>query len=176
MSAGNIDALLDLWRASLLKYGGTPPFSNHVDLYRTIDSTPLGEVRWQCFTLRYPEGNVPGDGAGAPSWMTDSHEVWYRDPRAIIKQMLANPDFKGQLDYAPLREFSADGTRRLCNFMSGDWAWRQAVRYSTPVADWPSLTFIVGYSGTGCGKPWRRLRTGHPWQRQNHGLSRHRSE
>ncbi|KAH9857661.1 hypothetical protein C2E23DRAFT_719558 [Lenzites betulinus] len=132
MSAGNIDALLDLWRASLLKYGGTPPFSNHVDLYRTIDSTPLGEVRWQCFTLRYPEGNVPGDGAGAPSWMTDSHEVWYRDPRAIIKQMLANPDFKGQLDYAPLREFSADGTRRLCNFMSGDWAWRQAVRYSTP--------------------------------------------
>ncbi|KAH9855129.1 hypothetical protein C2E23DRAFT_866790 [Lenzites betulinus] len=95
-------------------------------MYRTIDSTPLGDVRWQCFTLQYPAANIPATGQEPPPWMVDSHEVWYRDPRNIVKHMLANPDFRTHIDYAPLREFRADGSRRLCNFMSGDWAWRQA--------------------------------------------------
>ncbi|KAI0352549.1 hypothetical protein OH77DRAFT_1408881 [Trametes cingulata] len=96
-------------------------------MYRTIDSTPLGDVRWQCFTMQYPAANIPEPRSGAPSWMTDSHEVWYRDVRSIVRQMLDNPDFKGRIDYAPVREFGLDGSRRLENFMSGDWAWKQAV-------------------------------------------------
>ncbi len=126
MSASNIDALMELWNASVLP--SSPPFANHVDMYRTIDSTPLGDVRWQCFTMRYADGDVPEPASDAPTWMTDQHEVWYRDVHTIVKHMLSNPDFNGKIDYGPIREFSAQGNRRFRNFMSGDWAWKQAVR------------------------------------------------
>lgn len=125
MSASNIDSLMELWNSSL--FPGSPPFANHVDMYRTIDSTPLGDVRWQCFTMRYADDDIPEPRSNTPKWMTDTHEVWYRDVRTIVKHMLSNPDFNGKIDYAPLREFSAEGNRRLRNFMGGDWAWKQAV-------------------------------------------------
>ena len=37
MSMRNIDTLLDLWAATLLKHDDTPPFANHADLF--IQST-----------------------------------------------------------------------------------------------------------------------------------------
>lgn len=126
MSGGNIDSLLDLWAASLFPHGTPSPFKDHDELYETIDRTPLGDVRWQSFNLSY--GGPKPDGE-VPTWMTDAHTVHFRDPREIIKNMLANPDFKDEIDYAPLREFDnlGDRNRRLRNFMGGDWVWRQAV-------------------------------------------------
>ena len=63
MSGGDINTLLDLWAASLAKHDDTPPFSSRDDLYNTIDSTLLGDVRWENFNLQYnrnlPEGVVP---------------------------------------------------------------------------------------------------------------------
>ena len=60
--------------------------------------------------------------------MTATYDVWYRDVRAVVKRLLANPDFKDHIDYAPLREYDALGVRQLRNFMGGDWVWQQAVR------------------------------------------------
>ena len=42
MSGGNIDTLLELWAASQLEHGASPPFSNHRDMYSTIDATSQG--------------------------------------------------------------------------------------------------------------------------------------
>ncbi|KAI0744317.1 hypothetical protein C8Q80DRAFT_1220924 [Daedaleopsis nitida] len=87
--------------------------------------TPLGDVRWQSFKLSY--GGPKPDGE-IPTWMTDEHTVHFRDPREIVKNMLANTDFKDEIDYAPLHEFDTGSrSRRLRNFMGGDWVWRQAV-------------------------------------------------
>ncbi|RDX47386.1 hypothetical protein OH76DRAFT_1354246 [Lentinus brumalis] len=122
MPAKNIDALLNLWAASLLPHREPAPFKNHVDLYDTIDDIPLGDVKWQSFKLSYG-GEKPD--ADVPSWMTDMHTVHFRDPHAIVGQMLANLSFKDEIDWCPVREFSPDGKRRLKNFMGGDWAWRQ---------------------------------------------------
>ncbi|KAI0245225.1 hypothetical protein BJV78DRAFT_1277481 [Lactifluus subvellereus] len=123
MSAKNIDTLLDLWAATLLEHNDSPPFANHSDLYETIDSTPLGGIPWQSFSLTFtgelPEGEVP-------EWMCSKYEVWFRDPLMLVKDILANPDYKGQIDYAPVQEFEGSGHRRYWNFMSGDWAWEQA--------------------------------------------------
>ena len=69
----NIDALLDLWAATLLKHDDTLPFANHADLFSTINSTPLGDVPWQTFPLNY-NWEVPDS---APSWMTLAHDVWF---------------------------------------------------------------------------------------------------
>ncbi|KAI1786556.1 hypothetical protein LXA43DRAFT_975709 [Ganoderma leucocontextum] len=126
MGGAKIDKLLELWAASVLPHGDTPPFRNHDDLYRTIDLTPLGDVSWRSFEMTHPVADDPASSSTAPSWMTESYEVWYRDVREVVKNMLANPDFKGQIDYAPVQEFDADGVRQLRNLMGGDWAWAQA--------------------------------------------------
>ena len=55
------------------------------------------------------------------------HEVWFRNPRQVIKNILATTDFDGHIDYAAYREFS-DNKRQYCNLMSGNWSWRQSVR------------------------------------------------
>ncbi|KAG1840400.1 hypothetical protein C8R48DRAFT_751327 [Suillus tomentosus] len=89
-----------------------------------IDATPLGDVAWESFSLKYNGDKPAGE---CPLWMEQSHEVWFRDPHTVVKNMLANPDFKGGIDYMPYREFQEkDEQCRYKDFMSGDWAWQQA--------------------------------------------------
>jgi hypothetical protein len=123
MSAGDIDTLLELWATTLLASDRTPPFNNHRDLYSTIDSARVGDVPWKSFSVRY-DGQLPEK---PPSWMVTDFEVWYRDPREVINNMLANTDFVNEMDTTPFREYNSDGRRCYHNFMSGDWAWKQAV-------------------------------------------------
>lgn len=141
MSATNIDTLLDLWGATLYQSGGSPPFANHSDLYNTIDSTLLGGVPWQNFSIVYQGTRPQGEGVVVPEWMTSSYEVWFRDPHVLIKNILANPDYNDHVDYAPIREFGSSGSRQYHNFMSGDWAWKQAVRIYVSV-DLLSISLI----------------------------------
>jgi hypothetical protein len=124
MSAGDINFILSLWAASLVVHKDEPPFSNAKELYNVIDSTPLGDVAWQSYSLQH-NGTQPT--CDVPSWMQAEYEVWFRDPKEIVKNMLSNPDFKSDFDYAPVQEYSADGIHRFRDFMSGIWAWQQAV-------------------------------------------------
>ncbi|KIJ62072.1 hypothetical protein HYDPIDRAFT_95108 [Hydnomerulius pinastri MD-312] len=124
MAAPQIDALLDLWAATLLKHGDKPPFAHHRHLHQTIDNTPLGEIKWQKFSVHYT-GEVPA--MNPPPWMQESYEVWFRNPRAVTERILGNPSFASEMDYRPFREYSTEGdTRQFQDFMSGDWAWDQA--------------------------------------------------
>jgi hypothetical protein len=100
-------------------------FANHSDLYNAIDSTPLGEVPWQGFSLKF--NSELSDGGSDPPWMTAAYDVWFRDPHVVVKNMIGNPDYKRQFDTAPVRHFSNTGRRKYQNFMSGDWAWTEAV-------------------------------------------------
>ncbi|OCH83525.1 hypothetical protein OBBRIDRAFT_743000, partial [Obba rivulosa] len=126
MSAEHIDFLAMLWAATLAQHNGTPPFEDHKDLYHTIDSTVLDDVPWKSAKLHYnkplPEGDIP-------PWMKSDYDIWFRDPQVVIRNMLANPDFKEEFDYAPHRQYIPRGEdlqRRRKDFMSGDWAWEQA--------------------------------------------------
>ncbi|KAG2100144.1 uncharacterized protein F5147DRAFT_747170 [Suillus discolor] len=126
MSAGDIDFVFNLWAASLAAHGDTPPFTNHTDMYDTIDSTPLGDVPWQSFSSQY-NGILPDDPDDIPSWMKSEYDVWFRDPRLLVHNIISNPDFKDEFDYAPLQEYSvSDGAHQFQDFMSGDWCWKQA--------------------------------------------------
>lgn len=126
MSAGNIKTLMDLWAATLLPYDNILPFANHTDLYNTIDSISLGDVPWQNFSIKYNAEMLPSDGP-IPPWKTSTYEVWFHDPHADIKNLIGNPDYKGHFDTAPIHEFNKDGDHEYQNFMSGDWAWEEAV-------------------------------------------------
>ncbi|KAG1866814.1 hypothetical protein F4604DRAFT_1881698 [Suillus subluteus] len=130
MSAPNINTLLDLWAASLLKHGDMPPFADHKDLYKTIDNIPIGGVNWQSFKIQY-SGEKP-DIPDVPSWMNQQFDVWYRDPREVARNILANPDYVNDFDYRPFHEYSVSkDERRYQDFMSGDWAWQQADMIAT---------------------------------------------
>lgn len=124
MSGGDIDALLQIWDASLAAHGERAPFLNHRALYRQIDAIPYGDVPWKTFTVSYM-GENPFEGSG-PSWMTDDQVVWYREPLLVLKRMIANPDFDKEFDYVPYHEY-VNGVHQFRDFMSGNWAWKQAV-------------------------------------------------
>ena len=58
--------------------------------------------------------------------MTAEFDMWFRDPRSLVHNLLSNPDFDKEFDYSPLQEYDLDGNHRYQDFMSGDWAWKQA--------------------------------------------------
>lgn len=138
MSSNNIDRLCGLWGQSLRsdQGGPSPPFTDHKELYETIDATPLGDVRWESFKLKY-NGERPNESV--PPWMDQTYEFWFRPAYALVENMLSNTDFNGEFDYAPYRDFSQENEkRRYENFMSGDWAWMQAVFFHF-------LSFLISY-------------------------------
>jgi hypothetical protein len=98
MSAGDINFLLGLWAASLAPHNDKPPFSKAAYVYKTIDETPLGSAPWQSFTLWF-DGTQPIDNF--PPWMETSYDLWFRDARILVHNLLSNPDFDGEMDLAP---------------------------------------------------------------------------
>lgn len=109
----------------MAKHDDDPPFINHQDLYDSIDSIPLGSVPWESSSFTYNDPDITPD---SPKWMTSDYTIWYRDPCQLFLQMLQNPDFATTFDYSPLHQYDKEGNRQYQNFMSGNWAWKQAVR------------------------------------------------
>ena len=126
MSTGKINRLLDIFAAYLLKleHGARPLFSSCAKLYSVIDHLQVGDISWNSFGVTYN-----GDRTDHPApWMDDVYDVWMRDPETAITQIVSNADFKSLLDVVPYREYeSATNARRWQDFMSGNWAWEEAV-------------------------------------------------
>lgn len=123
--AVQIDVLMDIWATKLVDQA--PPFIDHKDLYKTIDSIKHGDMPWKAFSISY-SGAIP-EGDDIP-WMKSEYEVWYRDPLAVLESQLANPDFDRKFHTAPYREYNENGERVWSDVLSGNWAWKQAVRYT----------------------------------------------
>ena len=133
LSQKKINHILKLWAATLVPHNDSVPIANHLDLHRQIDAIDLGDVQWEHTYLKY-EGLLPR-ATRHPEWKTTEYDVWYRNPRQVIKNILARPDLEGHVDYVAYREFN-DEKRQYGNLMSGDWAWRQSVRFV-------SLSFLL---------------------------------
>jgi len=126
MAETRVDELMQLWAASQVQDNRSPPFLNHDVLQEQIDNISLSHVNWNSFSITYT-GPLPLQNT--PKWMTTEYEVWYRNPREVIHNILSNPDFESEFDYKPFQEFK-DGKREWSDFMSGNWAWKQAVSAS----------------------------------------------
>jgi len=109
----------------MMDHGAQPPFLNHKDLYDTIDAIPIGSVPWQSLAFTY-DGPKPTENV--PKWMEVDYTIWFRDPHKLFLEMIKNPEFADSIDYIPHRQYDKEGNRQYENFMSGDWAWKQAVR------------------------------------------------
>ena len=125
LSHSHVDRLMDLWTASMIEVGGVAPFASGEDLLDQIDQIKLGHVPWHSFTAAYSGDEPPSPDS--PLWMREEYEVWFRDPREIVHNIIGNPEFSNSVDYIPYRDFT-NGKRRWSELMSGDWAWEQAVR------------------------------------------------
>ncbi|KAG2360595.1 hypothetical protein BDR07DRAFT_1451925 [Suillus spraguei] len=71
-SAKQIDTLLDLWAASLIKHDDAPPFTGHRDLYNTINATPHGDIPWETFSMSYNGAKPLHD---IPPWMDVTYDI-----------------------------------------------------------------------------------------------------
>ena len=151
MSKGNIDELLSIMKAQAARVGGTPPFKNCADLYTTIDSITEGDVAWDSFTVRY---NGPRPEADVPPWMDEQYQVFYWNPHEVVKLMLANKAFDGSFDYTPYRQYE-NGQRVWCDFMSGNFGWKQAVCIPK------HLSCSISYTNEFLGQDRKRPR--HTW-------------
>ena len=123
MSAGNIDILMDLWALNMAKHDDLGPFLSYQQMYATIDNIKQGDAWWKSFRTSY----AGGLGPNAPNWQLEDYKVWFRDLDIVIQNMLDNPDFDNQFDYAPYVELDKAGQRRWNEFMSGNFSWRHAV-------------------------------------------------
>jgi Plavaka transposase len=120
MLAENIDELLNLWAESMKDCNNCPPFESHDHVYKLIDATLHGNAPWKCFTISYNgEATQPH-----PTWQISEWEVFYCDPDVVLSQMLGNPDFDGQFDYAAYVELDKAGMRCWNDFMLGNFAYR----------------------------------------------------
>ena len=136
MSQADTDILMRLWAATTSD--GRAPFLNHQEMLTTIDAINLGDIRWQSFSAKYSGKVPPGN---PPDWMLKEYTVYFRDSLSVVRSMISNPDFNGQFDYAPYREFE-DGKRRWTDVMSGNWAWKQAV--------WFILVLMISTDSSHC--------------------------
>jgi hypothetical protein len=162
MSNKASDILFDLMAAQLLKHNDSPPFADHKDLHKVIDATQLGDVPWQCLSVQYAGERPEHD---TPPWMGKDYEVWYRDPRVMAHNMLGNTTYKGEIDYAPFREYdSSDNTRQWKDFMSGDWAWQQAVRIQYISYNSGHTNILSGRDIEGSEHAWINVRPNNPWE------------
>ena len=167
MSQADIDTLMRLWAATTPD--GRAPFLNHQEMLTTIDAIDLGDTPWQSFSAKY-SGEVPP--VNPPDWMSKEYTVYFRDPLSVVRSMISNPDFKGQFDHAPYREFE-DGKRRWTDVMSGNWVWDQAVRFPS-ILMLPRLTTPSGQDQRRPPYSWVNDCPTYHGKRQNLGLERNR--
>ncbi|XP_006454911.1 hypothetical protein AGABI2DRAFT_148229 [Agaricus bisporus var. bisporus H97] len=119
MSVENINELCAIHDDLLQHYGDVGPFASASQMYETIDSIQLGDAPWL-----HLQAVIPHEQAeNAPSWKKKLYDIWYRDPDVVLKQMLENPDFNGEFDYAPYIDLDMNGERVWSGVMSGNYAW-----------------------------------------------------
>jgi len=128
LSGAKIDDLMQIWAAMQAENddnkSSSPPFPDHNSLYKAIDSIPHGESRWHSFKASY-SGVIPDKDP--PPWMVREYDVWFWDPQQVLRNQLSNQDFNQRFDYVPKQVFGEDDKRIWSDFMSGNWAWQQAV-------------------------------------------------
>lgn len=103
----------------------TPSFKNSCELLQKIDCLPSGPA-WVREIIK-----VKGDAYDEKGKeMTEEFEMWKRDPVECIRELLGNPDFHGNIAYAPERVYQ-DCERKVQvwdEMWTGSWWWETQVR------------------------------------------------
>jgi Plavaka transposase len=77
--------------------------------------------------------------------MEAEYDVWFWDPCTLVHNLLPNPDFNSGFDYSPFQEHTSDGVHHFQDFMSGNWAWTQAVSLCYNLHDLTLMLIMLGH-------------------------------
>ena len=130
-SAEDIQQGLDLWRAAVSKSDSCDKvlWQNTKDMYDTIDSITVSGVGLTTYQLFY---DGPQPSGIVPCWMQEPSKLNVRNVLSVFEEQLASKEFNGQFKYSPYEEYDKKGARIYSNFMSGSWAFCEAVSVSVP--------------------------------------------
>ena len=97
-------------------------------LYKAVDELPKG-FQWHCREITQTGDVKDVDGKE----LTETVEVWYRDPVECIRELLGNPLFARMLAYAPERVYrDREGKEQHIDEMwTAEWWWQLQVRNSS---------------------------------------------
>jgi hypothetical protein len=105
-------------------------YHNARALHKKIDEMPKGpewlsEIITVTGDRRYPPGH-----AKAGLLMTEELELFWRDPVAVIKELIGNPAFKDVISYVPQRVYADKGKKERVydECWTGDWWWETQVK------------------------------------------------
>ena len=90
-----------------------------------INTTLLGDIKWDLHTFHFNHKNVdqPSDPL---AWHSYKYDIFFHNPCKLVQNLLSNPDFVDNFDYSLLQEYDLKGNYQFHNFMSGNWAWKEA--------------------------------------------------
>lgn len=88
-------------------------------------------MKWHCDEVEV-KGTLLGEDGKE---MTETLELWRRDPVECIRELIGNPAFRDTMRFAPERLYAdEEGNVRVFEEMwTGDWWWKTQVRHSVRV-------------------------------------------
>ncbi|KAF8432261.1 hypothetical protein L210DRAFT_3353992, partial [Boletus edulis BED1] len=88
-----------------------PSFRNKTEFVNAIDKLPSG-VEWQCEGISLTRDILDDDGTA----MEEEVKLWFHDPVACVRELIANPLFQDSMQYAPEQLYTGErGTDRVVN-------------------------------------------------------------
>ncbi|KAK7059284.1 hypothetical protein R3P38DRAFT_3303354 [Favolaschia claudopus] len=102
-----------------------PSFDNKRSFLDSIDQLPIG-AGWKVEHVTLT-GDIKDENGKS---MTETNELWFRDPVECVRELIGNPAFKDVMDYAPTRLFvDAEGKEEFLKEMSSaSWWWKMQLR------------------------------------------------
>ena len=113
-----------LWLTKNQMKNNPPSFCNNHALLKKIDSLPTGP-KWEHVVFSVDGKGVDGDG----KMVTETVDLWRRDPVECVKELFANPAFKDKCQYKPRKAFTDESKaeRVYSEMWTGDWWWKTQV-------------------------------------------------
>ncbi|KDQ15498.1 hypothetical protein BOTBODRAFT_108756 [Botryobasidium botryosum FD-172 SS1] len=98
VSQAKIDGFLKLRKISACQLS----FKGKRAFYKHVDKLPVDGPGWNSEEITIT-GDKPDPSTGGK--LTETVEVWWRDPVDCIEELIGNPMFKNFMGYAPLKEY-----------------------------------------------------------------------
>ncbi|KAG8916248.1 hypothetical protein FRC01_003278 [Tulasnella sp. 417] len=96
-------------------------FKDKQQFFKKVDALPCGP-KWERIIM-----TVKGDQLGPDGRvLTESLEIWARDPVECVKEILGNPSFKDEVSYSPRKEYLDPEMRQrvYTEMATADWWWK----------------------------------------------------
>ena len=112
-------------RGMIEKMGVRPSYLAENVAFESIDDF-LGrlDIMKECL-IPWKEAKLRKKGNKPNPWGTPIY--FYKDPLAVLQEILANPVLDGQCVWSPVREFNAAGERVFTDMHMADWWWEMQV-------------------------------------------------